>query len=143
MSCKFTYKEIVKATAYDITDITFKHPFEVLIQNISNTDYVIKNGAKGITLPFDDINFESKSKNGRNGTVFENVLSFSTSEPLNHKQLIYNNHHLIIECMGGSIYIVRTSADGYGYTVDEKDGVANCDMTITNISGAMKVESSM
>lgn len=141
MNCKLTYKEIVKATAYDINDIIFRHPFELLLQDITDTDYTISEGAKGIVLPFEDINFESKSKNGRNGTTFENTLSFSTSEPLNHKQLTYNNHHLIIECMGGSMYIVRTAADGYGYTVDEKDGVANCDITITNISGAMKVES--
>lgn len=132
--------------AYQDEEINFIHPPHIYKPVLSPSDYSVKQGS-GMKLVMSDGKLKVKSSYSRSGKYYTCTLSYKTSCAKDKEEeymqqltrLYYGHYHLLVKCLGGSCYLIRSSADTFLFLDDDNEGSHDCEITIQNTSGAQIV----
>lgn len=146
MNCKETLFELITAIeAYPLSAITFSTPFSDLKKCVSKTDFTVDR-SKSIQIPIKNKTgeFSEKTSIALPGKSHEVTVTWQVRDVNEETYAIFHlleigANHLIIKTYAGTDYLLRSDEFGYRFTYDEKDGELDCELVITNISGAQRI----
>lgn len=136
-----SYKDIVRVTAYDDSSLTFVAPFAVFSQFINESMFSITGSGINLLGSNGTAELSSSTVVSRGGRKIRNELKCSdvslSDEDI--QSLQRKNHHLLCECLSGSLILVRSVQEGWNFSSEDKNGIKDLSITIENIGGAQKV----